>query len=225
MPTRTLLLFEGVQQFLRTRFPEGLPARRVLSLAEAILGWIESASLAVAMIGQGLALAQPWPICRVCRVQAPQRDRPGMLPSIAAGMLCTVVKEASCPAFSGVLPGSASTPIAWSPPWSARAWSYGSAVPWLDLGRRKVRGGLARAKPAGAAWGSSICASRHLAGLHALGISMTAGLSASTRPENTGISGLRRQLDSLLPDRAGSPPRTGTAYPLHRSDGSPLICR
>ena len=58
MPTRKPLSFEGVHQFLRTLFAGDLHAKRVLSLAGATMGVIESASLAVAMIGQGLALAR-----------------------------------------------------------------------------------------------------------------------------------------------------------------------
>jgi len=58
MPTKKLLSFEGVHHFLKTLFAEDLHAKRVLSLAGATLGVIESASLAVAMIGQGLALAR-----------------------------------------------------------------------------------------------------------------------------------------------------------------------
>ena len=58
MPTKKPLLFEGVHHFLRTLFADDLLALRVLSLAGATLGVIESASLAVAMIGQGLALAR-----------------------------------------------------------------------------------------------------------------------------------------------------------------------
>ena len=58
MPTKKLLSFEGVHQFLKTLFAQDLHAKRVLSLAGATLGVIESASLAVGMIGQGLALAR-----------------------------------------------------------------------------------------------------------------------------------------------------------------------
>ena len=58
MPTKKPLSFEGVHQFLRALFADDLHAKRVLSLAGATLGVIESASLAVAMIGQGLALAR-----------------------------------------------------------------------------------------------------------------------------------------------------------------------
>lgn len=58
MPTKKPLSFEGVHQFLRTLFADDLHAKRVLSLAGATMGVIESASLAVAMIGQGLALAR-----------------------------------------------------------------------------------------------------------------------------------------------------------------------
>ncbi len=58
MPTKKPLSFEGVHGFLKTLFADDLHAKRVLSLAGATLGVIESASLAVAMIGQGLALAR-----------------------------------------------------------------------------------------------------------------------------------------------------------------------
>jgi len=58
MPTKKPLSFEGVHHFLRTLFAGNLHAKRVLSLAGATMGVIESASLAVAMIGQGLALAR-----------------------------------------------------------------------------------------------------------------------------------------------------------------------
>jgi len=58
MPTKKPLSFEGVHCFLRTLFAGDLHAKRVLSLAGATMGVIESASLAVAMIGQGLALAR-----------------------------------------------------------------------------------------------------------------------------------------------------------------------
>ncbi len=58
MPTKKPLSFEGVHHFLRTLFAGDLHAKRLLSLAGATLGVIKSASLAVAMIGQGLALAR-----------------------------------------------------------------------------------------------------------------------------------------------------------------------
>jgi hypothetical protein len=58
MPTKKPLSFDGVHRFLKTLFAGDLHAKRVLSLAGATLGVIESASLAVAMIGQGLALAR-----------------------------------------------------------------------------------------------------------------------------------------------------------------------
>jgi hypothetical protein len=50
--------FEGIQRFLRSMFGQDLHAKRILSLAGATLGAIASASLAVALIGQGLALAR-----------------------------------------------------------------------------------------------------------------------------------------------------------------------
>ena len=58
MPTKKPLSFDGVYRFLLTLFADDLHAKRVLSLAGATVGVIESASLAVAMIGQGLALAR-----------------------------------------------------------------------------------------------------------------------------------------------------------------------
>jgi hypothetical protein len=50
--------FEGVQRFLKSLVGDCLHAKRVLSLAGATLGAIHSASMAVALIGQGLALAR-----------------------------------------------------------------------------------------------------------------------------------------------------------------------
>jgi Transposase DDE domain len=52
------LSFEAVHAFLQSLFAEDLHAERVLSLAGATLGVIQTASLAVATIGQGLALAR-----------------------------------------------------------------------------------------------------------------------------------------------------------------------
>ena len=52
------LSYEGVDGFLDTLFGDDLHAKRVKSLAGATLGVIESASLAISMIGQGLALAR-----------------------------------------------------------------------------------------------------------------------------------------------------------------------
>jgi hypothetical protein len=52
------LSFEAIHGFLQSLFAEDLHAKRVLSLAGATLGVIQTASLAVAMIGQGLALAR-----------------------------------------------------------------------------------------------------------------------------------------------------------------------
>ena len=50
--------FEGVQRVLTRLLGECLHAKRILSLAGATLGAIQSASMAVALIGQGLALAR-----------------------------------------------------------------------------------------------------------------------------------------------------------------------
>jgi hypothetical protein len=55
------LSFEAIHAFLQSLFAEDLHAKRVLSLAGATLGVIQTASLAVAMIGQGLALARGRP--------------------------------------------------------------------------------------------------------------------------------------------------------------------
>src|ERR1700686_925536 len=50
--------FQEVSRFLDGLFDGDLHAKRVLSLANATLGVIRTASLAVATIGQGLALAR-----------------------------------------------------------------------------------------------------------------------------------------------------------------------
>jgi hypothetical protein len=58
MATCQPLSFKGVHRFLDTLFCDDLHAKRVKSLAGATLGVIVSASLAVGLIGQGLALAR-----------------------------------------------------------------------------------------------------------------------------------------------------------------------
>ena len=58
MVMRQPLSFDGVRNFLDTLFGDDLHAKRVKSLAGATLGAIQSASLAVGLIGQGLALAR-----------------------------------------------------------------------------------------------------------------------------------------------------------------------
>jgi hypothetical protein len=58
MAMRQPLSFDGVHNFLDTLFGDDLHAKRVKSLAGATLGTIQSASLAVSLIGQGLALAR-----------------------------------------------------------------------------------------------------------------------------------------------------------------------
>jgi hypothetical protein len=50
--------FDGVHGFLNNLFDGDMHAKRVLSLANATLGVIRTASLAVNTIGQGLALAR-----------------------------------------------------------------------------------------------------------------------------------------------------------------------
>ena len=58
MASHPPLSFEGIHRFLDTLFGDDLHAKRVKSLAGATLGVIQSTSLAVGMIGQGLALAR-----------------------------------------------------------------------------------------------------------------------------------------------------------------------
>jgi Transposase DDE domain len=58
LPAKNQISFDNIHRFLRTMFAGDLHAKRILSLAGATLGAIESASLAVALIGQGLALAR-----------------------------------------------------------------------------------------------------------------------------------------------------------------------
>ena len=55
MAKRTALTCTQVQGFVNTPFEGDIHAKRVLSLANATLGVMESASLAVHAIGQGLA--------------------------------------------------------------------------------------------------------------------------------------------------------------------------
>jgi len=50
--------FDGIHRVLKSLFDDCLHAKRILSLANATLGAIQSASLAVTLIGQGLALAR-----------------------------------------------------------------------------------------------------------------------------------------------------------------------
>jgi len=49
---------EGVRKFLESMFGEDVHAMRVLSMANAALGVVGSASLAVHAVGQGLAYAR-----------------------------------------------------------------------------------------------------------------------------------------------------------------------
>jgi hypothetical protein len=55
---RNGITFEATHEFLGALFSEDVHAKRVYSLANATLGVISSASLAVNTIGQGLALAR-----------------------------------------------------------------------------------------------------------------------------------------------------------------------
>jgi hypothetical protein len=58
MTANQIIGFKGVHNFLSSLFDGDLHAKRVLSLANATLGVIRTASLAVNAIGQGLALAR-----------------------------------------------------------------------------------------------------------------------------------------------------------------------
>ncbi len=58
MRQKQTLCFQEVYHFLEALFDDDLHAKRILSLANATLGVIKSASLAVNTIGQGLALAR-----------------------------------------------------------------------------------------------------------------------------------------------------------------------
>src|SRR5258708_32917664 len=57
-PLRRDITLKTTHQFLSALFSEDIHAKRVYSLANATLGVISSASLAVNSIGQGLALAR-----------------------------------------------------------------------------------------------------------------------------------------------------------------------
>jgi hypothetical protein len=58
MPANQQISFESVHRFLKALLGSDLHAKRVFSLAAATTGAIEAGSLAVALIGQGLALAR-----------------------------------------------------------------------------------------------------------------------------------------------------------------------
>ena len=58
MRQKQTLCFREVYHFLEAQFDDDLHVKRILSLANATLGVIKSASLAVNTIGQGLALAR-----------------------------------------------------------------------------------------------------------------------------------------------------------------------
>src|SRR5260370_40288643 len=57
-PLRKDITLKTTHQFLNGLFSEDVHAKRIYSLANATLGVISSASLAVNTIGQGLALAR-----------------------------------------------------------------------------------------------------------------------------------------------------------------------
>jgi hypothetical protein len=58
MSANKQISFEGIHRFLKSMFDGDLHAKRIFSLAGATVGAIEASSLAVALIGQGLALAR-----------------------------------------------------------------------------------------------------------------------------------------------------------------------
>jgi hypothetical protein len=58
VPANQQISFEGIQRFLKGLFGERLHSKRILSLAGATLGSIQSVSPAVALIDQGLAPAR-----------------------------------------------------------------------------------------------------------------------------------------------------------------------
>jgi hypothetical protein len=63
MSAKKKIGFNGIRNFLESLFEEYVHAMRVLSMANATLGVLSSASLAVHTIGQGLAHARrsEWP--------------------------------------------------------------------------------------------------------------------------------------------------------------------
>ena len=72
------ITFKATHQFLSALFSEDVHAKRVYSLANATLGVITSASLAVNTIGQGLALARGRLTAKMpCRggIQGSAKDR------------------------------------------------------------------------------------------------------------------------------------------------------
>jgi hypothetical protein len=58
MSAKKKIGFNGIRKFLESLFEEDVHAMRVLSMANATLGVLSSASLAVHAIGQGLAHAR-----------------------------------------------------------------------------------------------------------------------------------------------------------------------
>ena len=58
MSANKQISFEGIHRFLKSMFDGDLHAKRIFSLAGATVGAIEASSLAVALIGQGLALTR-----------------------------------------------------------------------------------------------------------------------------------------------------------------------
>ena len=60
MTSSKQIAFDDVHGFVSSLFGEEVHAKRVYSLANATLGVMTGASLAVAMIGQALAQARGW---------------------------------------------------------------------------------------------------------------------------------------------------------------------
>ncbi len=96
MPTKKPFSFEGVHYFLKTLFADDLHAKRVLSLAGATSGVIESASLAVAMIGQGLALARGRPTKHAIKQVDRLLSNPVLSGLAPTCMACAFGQAAAC---------------------------------------------------------------------------------------------------------------------------------
>ena len=101
MTHKQTLCFGQVHRFLDGLFDGDLHAKRVLSLANATLGVISTASLAVNTIGQGLALARG----RMTKHAVKQVDRLLSNPGAAWG-------RRRCRAIQGLLAGMAGLPSA-----------------------------------------------------------------------------------------------------------------
>ena len=105
MTHKQTLCFGQVHRFLDGLFDGDLHAKRVLSLANATLGVISTASLAVNTIGQGLALARG----RMTKHAVKQVDR--LLSNPGIGRARVLRGATGCLMWSGRAP-----PLTW--PWT-----------------------------------------------------------------------------------------------------------